>query len=127
MKISDGLFDEWINAQKPSPRWTPLILPEETLADDLLSGNASPAVQTPLANSGNITPDNDNHILIREPADVETDGREDASEVGGSSVESMRLFPQTDSNSAINTQPLPLQPKSRGGHQMVIDSSTQVS
>ena len=106
-----------------------MILPEETLADDLLSGNASPAVQTPLANSGNITPDNDNHILIREPADVETDGREDASaasEVGGSLVESMRPFPQTD-NSAINTQPLPLQPKSRGGHQMVIDSSTQVS
>ena len=130
MKISDGLFDEWINAQKPSPRWTPLILPEETLADDLLSGNASPAVQTPLANSGNITPDNDNHILIREPADVETDDRENvsaASEVGGSSVESMRPFPQTDNNSAINTQPLPLQPKSRGGHQMVIDSSTQVS
>ena len=59
MKISDGLFDEWINAQKPSPRWTPLILPEETLADDLLSGNASPAVQTPLANSGNITPDDE--------------------------------------------------------------------
>ena len=104
-----------------------MILPEETLADDLLSGNASPAVQTPLANSGNITPDNDNHILIREPADVETDGREDTSEVGGSSVESMRPFPQTDNNSAINTQPLPLQPKSRGGHQMVIDSSTQVS
>ena len=107
-----------------------MILPEETLADDLLSGNASPAVQTPLANSGNITPDNDNHILIREPADVETDGREDASaasEVGGSSVESVRPFPQTDNNSAINTQPLPLQPKSRGGHQMVIDSSTQVS
>ena len=107
-----------------------MILPEETLADDLLSGNASPAVQTPLANSGNITPDNDNHILIREPADVETDDRENVSaaiEVGGSTVESMRPFPQTDNNSAINTQPLPLQPKSRGGHQMVIDSSTQVS
>ena len=114
------MFDDWINTQVPSPRWTPLIPPEETLADDLLSGNASPAIQTPLANSGNITPDDDNQTLERDSVDAGTNNEEE------NANESMRSSAQpTSSLGGFGT--LPPQPGSRGGHQIVIDSSSQVS
>ena len=126
--ISDGLFDDWINAQKPSPRWTPLILPEEALADDLLSGNASPAIQTPLANSGNITPDDDNQMVDRESMEIGGQGGEninERNELGDNSNDRTVHSAAPTSNSG-NTPALPLQPGSRGGHQMVIDSSSQL-
>ena len=130
----DGLFDEWINEQEPSPRWTPLILPDETLADDLFSGNASPATQTPLANSGNITPDDENqagdgyNVAVGQPA-VGEDNSNDASAAvdrGGTSNEGDSGGAQSISHSSA-VPSLPTQPGSRGGHQMVIDSSSQVS
>ena len=59
---------------------------EEKLADDLLSGNASPAVHTPLANSGNITPDDDNQIADRESMEIGGQGGEnEGNEVGENS------------------------------------------
>ena len=131
LDFSDGLFDEWINLQKPSPRWTPLILPDETLADDLLSGNASPSIQTPLANSGNITPDDDNQAVeesaaIAGPQVAEDDSHESNSGEGGggSTIGNYRATQSSTSRPLVPL--LPSQPGSRGGHQMVIDSSTQV-
>ena len=125
----DGLFDEWINEQMPSPKWTPLILPEDTLAEDLLSGNASPAIQTPVANSGNITPDDDNQALDRGSADLRPQvGEENVNEhnnIRDNLGEGISTAVHTTINSGTNPS-LPFQPGSRGGHQMVIDSASQV-
>ena len=114
----------------PSPRWTPLILPEDTLADDLLSGHASPAIQTPAANSGNITPDDDNQALERESSDAGPHSRDEdvniRTEVRDNLGEGVLTAVQSTINSGA-TPSLPSQPGSRGGHQMVIDSAAQVS
>jgi len=114
----------------PSPRWTPLILPEDTLADDLLSGNASPANQTPAANSGNITPDDDNQALERDSSDAGPQSRDEnvneRNEVRDSLGEGVSNAVQSTIISG-GTSSLPSQPGSRGGHQMVIDSAAQVS
>ena len=103
-----------------------MILPEEKLADDLLSGNASPAVHTPLANSGNITPDDDNQIADRESMEIGGQGGEnEGNEVGENSNDKTANSALQNTNSR-SSPALPLQPVSRGGHQMVIDSSSQL-
>ena len=94
-----------------------MILPEEALADDLLSGNASPAIQTPLANSGNITPDDDNQMVDRESMEIGGQGGEninERNELGDNSNDRTVHSAAPTSNSG-NTPALPLQPGSRGG------------
>lgn len=108
-------------------------MPDETLADDLLSGNASPATQTPLANSGNITPDDENqvgdgyNVAVGQPVGGEDNSNDGIAVVdgGGSSNEGDSRGAQSIGHT-LAAASLPTHPGSRGGHQMVIDSSTQV-
>ena len=101
------------------------------MADDLLSGNASPAIQTPLENSGNITPDDENQAVDRDHAVMgpqigeENSNESNSVEGEGSSTGGISRGAQSTNNPGTVAL-LPSQPGSRGGHQMVIDSSTQV-
>ena len=40
--FSDGLFDNWLGGQLPVPSWTPLILPDEILSEELSPQSPTP-------------------------------------------------------------------------------------
>ena len=106
-KIPGGLFDKWMDNQLPIPRWTPLILPDEILTEEL-----SPASPTPTDDEGNgRNNNNDNNPL----EDMTPDDPEDSNKSSTNSTPS-----------ASNLPHLPTHPGCRGGHQMVIDSAQQV-
>jgi hypothetical protein len=45
--FTGGLFDKWMDGQLPIPEWTPLILPDEILCEEL-----SPTSPTPTDDGG---------------------------------------------------------------------------
>ena len=45
--FTGGLFDKWMDGQLPIPEWTPLILPDEILCEEL-----SPTSPTPTEDGG---------------------------------------------------------------------------
>ena len=47
--FTGGLFDKWMDGQLPIPEWTPLILPDEILCEEL-----SPTSPTPTEDGGGV-------------------------------------------------------------------------
>ena len=95
---SDGLFDTWLNDQLPVPIWTPLILPDEFLSEELSPQSPTPTEDGPRNNNNYDDTDN-----------------EDSNKSSATS---------TPSNTVSLT--IPTHPGCRGGHQMVMDSVNQV-
>ena len=107
LKIPGGLFDKWMDNQLPIPKWTPLILP-----DDILTEELSPASPTPTDDEGNGVRNNNNDNPLE---DMTSDDPDDSNKSSTNSTPSTSIVPH-----------LPTHPGCRGGHQMVIDSACQV-
>ena len=106
--ILGGLFDKWMDNQLPIPKWTPLILP-----DDILTEELSPASPTPTDDEGNGVRNNNNDNPLE---DMTSDDPDDSNKSSTNSTPSTSIVPH-----------LPTHPGCRGGHQMVIDSACQVN
>jgi len=96
--IHNGLFDTWLNDQLPVPIWTPLILPDEFLSEELSPQSPTPTEDGPRNNNNYDDTDN-----------------EDSNKSSATS---------TPSNTVSLT--IPTHPGCRGGHQMVMDSVNQM-
>jgi len=105
--VERGLFDKWMDNQLPIPKWTPLILP-----DDILTEELSPASPTPTDDEGNGVRNNNNDNPLE---DMTSDDPDDSNKSSTNSTPSTSIVPH-----------LPTHPGCRGGHQMVIDSACQV-
>ena len=108
LDILGGLFDKWMDNQLPIPKWTPLILP-----DDILTEELSPASPSPTDDEGNGVRNNNNDNPLE---DMTSDDPEDSNKSSTNSTPSTSIVPH-----------LPTHPGCRGGHQMVIDSACQVN
>jgi len=115
--IEGGLFDKWMDGQLPIPEWTPLILPDEILCEEL-----SPTSPTPTEDGGGGVAgpgpggrNNNNDVVDDQNLEVMTSESEDSNKSSALS-----------SPSSSNAPAIPSHPGCRGGHQMVINSDNQV-
>lgn len=98
--IQNGLFDNWLGGQLPVPSWTPLILPDEILSEELSPQSPTPTEDGPRNNNNNYD-------------DTDNEGESNKSST-------------TSTPSNALTLTIPTHPGCRGGHQMIMDSQNQV-
>ena len=102
-----------MDCQLPVPEWTPLILPDEILCEEM-----SPTSPTPTEDGGGAGPggrNNNNDAVDDQNLEVMTSESEDSNKSSALS-----------SPSSSNATAIPSHPGCRGGHQMVINSDNQV-
>ncbi|XP_059091782.1 muskelin-like [Tigriopus californicus] len=134
--VHDGLFDQWIDLQLPTPKWKALILPDDVPKDNVVNGSS----QTPENTPGQVSPNDDSpeDQERRFPVVAQPNPNEEAPAIPNQEAD------RSASSDQASTRPLhnqsnqttspefrnlnslgPNRPSCRGGHQMVIDVSTQ--
>eukprot|EP00095_Tigriopus_kingsejongensis_P008585 maker-scaffold446_size168061-snap-gene-0.25 protein:Tk08585 transcript:maker-scaffold446_size168061-snap-gene-0.25-mRNA-1 annotation:"muskelin isoform x1" len=131
--VTDGLFDQWIDVQVPRPKWEPRILPDDLLKDDNTTlGLATTPVNTPGQESpeneqGGLIAPHPQHLLpLPQDALMQPPPVHALAPVSGEAESPLSDDPSSTPPSCRTSESIPRRPTCRGGHQMVIDVSTQV-
>ena len=129
--FSDGLFDNWLGGQLPVPSWSPLILPDEILSEELSPQSPTPtevcfiqSYQLSCLFTRKLNICNNGFLkifLFPQDGQRNNNNYDDTDNEGESNKSSTTSTP---SNALTLT--IPTHPGCRGGHQMIMDSRNQV-